>query len=109
MKLQDIDKKLSDLESLAHSMDAQWVIPIINIRMGWDTIIGIIPGIGDTISAAISAYIIHQAHQLGIPFWVKFRMVLNIIIDWFIGVFPLIGDLLDICLLYTSPSPRDRG
>lgn len=96
INLQDIEKKVRTLEHLAHSMDAKWVIPWFNIRVGWDTLIGVIPGIGDTITAFISAYIIHEAHQMGIPFWTKFRMALNIIIDWFIGLFPLIGDILDI-------------
>ena len=89
-------KRLAHLESLAKKMDSQWTMPYFGARMGWDTIIGLIPGIGDTLTTFISVYILRQAHLMGVPLWVKWRMTWNIFIDWLIGLIPLIGDIFDI-------------
>ncbi len=90
------DQLIARLENIAHSMDAKWVLPGTSIRLGWDTLIGLIPGIGDTITSMVSAYIIKEAHHVGVPFWIKFRMVINILIDWLIGIVPLVGDIFDV-------------
>lgn len=88
--------KLQRLDQLASAMDTQWRLPLLNIRLGWDTILGLLPGIGDTISSLISVYILKEGHQLGVPFWVKAIMLWNIFIDWLIGLVPLVGDLFDV-------------
>ena len=44
-------------------MDEQFVVPGTNIRFGWDTILGLFPGIGDALTSAISLLIVH--HTLG--------------------------------------------
>ncbi len=89
-------ERLARLEKLARSMDTKWTLPVVNIGVGWDTVIGLIPGIGDTATACISAYVVREAHILGVPFLTKARMVWNIIVDWFVGLIPLLGDILDI-------------
>jgi hypothetical protein len=77
-------------------MDAQFAVPFTPIRLGLDTLIGLIPGIGDTISFGVSAYIILQAGRLGANSAQLLRMVFNSFIDWLIGLVPVIGDLFDI-------------
>ncbi|MAR56263.1 MAG: hypothetical protein CMM93_03690 [Rickettsiales bacterium] len=89
-------ERIERLERLAAAMDSKWGIPGTSIRLGWDTVLGLIPGFGDTLTSGVSFYIVHQAHQMGVPFWTKVRMVWNIIVDWFIGLIPLIGDLFDV-------------
>lgn len=89
-------EKMQRLDKLASIMDTQWRLPLLNVRIGWDTILGLVPGIGDTISSLISAYILKEGHSLGVPFWVKAIMLWNIFVDWLIGLVPLVGDLLDI-------------
>lgn len=88
--------RLARLEKLARSMDTKWKLPVLNIGVGWDTVIGLIPGIGDTATACISAYIVREAHILGVPLLTKIHMVWNIIVDWFVGLIPFLGDILDI-------------
>ena len=89
-------ERLYKLERLADAMDTKWELPIGGIRVGYDSLIGLIPGIGDTITSLISMYIIREAHMLGVPHLVKLRMGWNIFIDWLIGLIPLLGDVLDI-------------
>lgn len=87
---------LNQLEGIANLMDAQFSIPFTPIRLGLDTIIGLIPGIGDTISFGVAGYIIFQAKQMGASSGQVLRMVFNSFIDWLIGLVPLIGDLIDM-------------
>lgn len=87
---------LSDLNTLARVMDAQFRIPGTQIRFGIDGIIGLIPGVGDFVSFIISAYILSVARKNGASGFVMSRMVFNVTIDALIGSIPLLGDLFDI-------------
>ncbi len=89
-------EKLAHIERLADLMDSRFRIPGTRRSFGLDPIIGLLPGIGDTITVAISLYIVKIAHELGAPHHLKARMGLNIFIDWLIGLPPLIGDIFDI-------------
>ena len=90
------DDLLRELGQIASWMDARFIIPGTNIRFGLDSLIGLVPGIGDTIGLGISGYIFHRAVQHGIPHHMKIRMLFNIFIDWVIGLIPLLGDLFDV-------------
>jgi hypothetical protein len=87
---------LQQVEALAKTMDAQFKIPMIPFPIGLDAIIGLIPGIGDTIGLGVSGYIVVRAARLGIGSHILLRMVFNIFIDWLIGLVPIIGDIFDI-------------
>lgn len=84
-----------DIEHLSRLLDSQYAIPGTNIRFGLDSIIGLIPGIGDAVTTAMGAYIIYRAHQLGAPKPLLARMVLNLTIDGVVGAIPIFGDLFD--------------
>ena len=84
------------LDQLADLMDNKFVIPGTDMRVGLDAIIGLVPGIGDTISMAISGYIIHKARQHGAGPVLLSRMSYNVFVDWAIGIVPLVGDAFDV-------------
>lgn len=86
---------LERLESLAQLLDTALVIPGTNFRFGADAIIGLVPGIGDAITTAISAYIVYEARRLGVPRHVLMRMIGNVALDGLVGAVPLVGDLFD--------------
>jgi hypothetical protein len=88
--------KLVRMESLAKLMDTQFNLPFLPIPIGLDSLIGLVPGIGDTISLGVSGVIVVGAHRLDIPKTHVFRMLGNILIDWIIGLIPIIGDIFDI-------------
>lgn len=88
--------RLEHIERLARTMDAAFDIPFTNIPVGIDTLIGLLPGIGDTVSLGIAGYIVTQGAALGARRRDMARMSVNIVIDWLIGLVPVIGDIFDI-------------
>jgi hypothetical protein len=85
-----------DLDALARLLDSAFRIPGLNIRVGLDPIIGLIPGIGDIVATLVSLYILAAAQRYGIPRITTLRMGLNIGIDAIIGAIPIVGDLFDL-------------
>ncbi len=81
---------------VAKLMDSAFVIPGLNRRVGLDSVLGLVPGIGDALSAALASYIIWEARQLGLPRWKIARMVGNVAVDTALGAIPLAGDVFDI-------------
>ena len=86
---------LKQLRSLTHTLDNAFEIPGVGYRIGWDAIIGLIPGIGDAIMLVPSGYIVYQAYRLGAPRSTLTRMVINLGLETLVGSVPLIGDLFD--------------
>lgn len=84
---------LREIEFLAKMLDTRF--SLLGFRFGWDSVIGLIPGVGDTITTGLSAYLIWRAHQLGAGTGLKLRMAANVGLDWLIGLIPLVGDLGD--------------
>ena len=89
------EQRLEHVEALARLMDSRFKIPGVPIPVGLDTIIGLIPGIGDTIGLSVSGYIMAHAHGLGAPKRLLLRMGGNVFVDWLIGLIPIVGDLFD--------------
>lgn len=88
--------QLEMLEMLANLMDNAFQIPHTNIRFGIDSFIGLIPILGDTVSAGISLFLISSARAMGIPKHKIWLMRFNIFMDWLIGCIPFIGDAFDV-------------
>jgi hypothetical protein len=83
------------LRRFAYLMDEAFVLPGTRIRLGVDALLGLIPGIGDVIGAALSTWIIAGALRHRVPPLVIARMVLNVVIDLLFGAVPLAGDVFD--------------
>ncbi|MEE1658042.1 DUF4112 domain-containing protein [Microvirga sp. CF3062] len=81
---------------VAKLMDSAFLIPGLNRRVGLDAVLGLVPGVGDALSAAIASYIIWEARQLGLPRWKIARMIGNVAMDTTIGIIPLAGDVFDV-------------
>lgn len=81
---------------LAWLLDSQFQIPGTSIRVGLDGLIGIIPGIGDTITTCLSLLIIAEAVQLRVSKRTLLAMGGNVALDWVVGLVPLLGDVFDI-------------
>ena len=94
--IQDEKKVISDLEVLAKLMDSQFKIPGTNIRFGLDSLIGLVPGIGDFSTFIVSGYMVAVLSKNGASGFVLARMVLNIVVDALFGSIPLLGDVFDV-------------
>jgi hypothetical protein len=91
----DVQQATLQMRQLAWLMDESIPIPLLGMRIGVDGLLGLVPGVGDLISAGISSYIIRQAHLLGVPRIVLLRMAFNTAVDFAIGTAPFLGDLFD--------------
>lgn len=89
-------KQLAQVERLSRLMDNRFRIPKTNIRFGLDSLLGLIPVVGDTAGALTTAYIIKVARENNVPKRHQARMVWNMVIDWLIGLIPFFGDIFDI-------------
>ena len=77
---------------LALIMDEFIRVPGTKFKFGLDPLIGLLPGLGDTGSALVSAFALVQAARLGVPKILLARMSLNILINELVGIVPVIGD-----------------
>ncbi len=91
-----IQEDIQRLKEFANWMDNRFTIPGTSIRFGLDSLIGLIPGIGDTVTLTSTAYLIGKANKHKLPWHVKLTMIWNAFIDWLIGLIPFIGDIFDI-------------
>ncbi|MBL8650659.1 MAG: DUF4112 domain-containing protein [Sphingopyxis sp.] len=83
------------VETLELILERSFVIPGINRPVGLDAIVGLVPVVGDVITAAMGAYLIWEARNLGMPKWKIWRMVGNLGVDTTLGAIPLVGDAFD--------------
>lgn len=84
---------LERVTALEKLLDRQF--SIAGFRFGLDSLVGLIPVVGDTATTALSAWIIWQAHKAGAPNHVKARMVAHTGFDYVLGLVPVLGDVAD--------------
>ena len=77
-------------------LERSFTIPGINMPVGLDALVGLVPVIGEVVTAAMGAYIVWEAKNLGVPKWKRARMGANVLFDTAIGAIPLIGDAADL-------------
>lgn len=90
-----IEDRVARIERLTNWLDSSVPVPGLGITIGWDTIIGLFPGVGDLVTTAMSGWIINEARMLGVSKFTLTRMIANTSIDALIGSVPLAGDLFD--------------
>jgi len=89
-------RKTERLDQLAHWLDDRFEIPGTGIRFGLDGIFGLLPVVGDTATNLVSLYLVLEARRLGASRWTLLRMLFNVLIDWLLGLIPVVGDIFDI-------------
>lgn len=89
-------KRLRRVQRMSRLMDNSLRIPGIPIRFGLDSVIGLIPGIGDSLTAIASGWLLREAYRLGVPKRTLLKMVGNVALDLFTGTVPILGDVFDV-------------
>lgn len=64
---------------------------VFGLRIGIDPFLDVIPVVGPMIGGCMSLYILWIAWRLNVSIGILIRMVLNISIDYVIGLIPFIG------------------
>ena len=89
------EERLTQVRWLAGMMDDAFHVPGTKLRFGWDTILGLFPGLGDVLTSALSLLIVHHAWQTGASKLTLARMLGNVGVDFVVGAVPFIGDVFD--------------
>lgn len=87
---------VAGLDALARAMDNRWKIPGLGIEVGWDAVLGLVPGVGDVLSILPSVALIWRLARAKPPKRLIAQMVLNIAIDVAAGTVPVAGDVFDV-------------
>ena len=77
-------------------LDDKWRIPVIGRRFGLDSLMGLVPVAGDVVGALLSTYAIIEGIRLGLPREVVLKMVKNWLIEFLVGLIPILGDWFDV-------------
>jgi len=76
---------------LAKYLDELLQIPGTNFKIGLDPILALIPGVGDTVASGAGIIILLDALRSGVSIPVFLRMMLNMGINFLIGLVPGLG------------------
>lgn len=83
------------VETLEMLLERSFRVPGVNVPVGLDAIIGLVPIVGDLVTTALGAYMVWEARNLNMPKWKLWRMGGNVAFDTVIGLVPVVGDAAD--------------
>jgi hypothetical protein len=89
-------ERIARIETVAALLDTAFIVPGTKFRFGVDGLVGLIPGVGDALTTAVSLWLVKEAHALGAPGHLIARMLANIGIDFAVGAVPVLGDAFDL-------------
>ena len=90
------------IEAMERLLERSFTIPGTRFPVGLDAIAGLIPVAGDVINAAMGAWRVREAKNLGLPKWKLWRMAGNVGVDTALGAIPFVGDLFDLAFRSNS-------
>ncbi|KAF2762555.1 hypothetical protein EJ05DRAFT_471552 [Pseudovirgaria hyperparasitica] len=87
---------LAKMRQRAYWLDCS-LFTLFGQRFGWSSVIGIIPGFGDVADALLALALFSRLRtcECGIDPTTQLQMLINILIDFVIGLIPILGDILD--------------
>ena len=92
---ESVDEAAVDrLATVAHLLDECVRLPG-GVSVGLDPILGVVPVVGDALSAGLSLYIVGEAAYLGVSYTTVVRMLGNVAVDVVGGSVPVVGILFD--------------
>ncbi len=83
------------VEVMEKLLERSFTVPGTKIPIGMDSVIGLIPVVGDIATAAMGMYILWEARNLGLSKFQLARMTVNVGVDTVLGAIPLVGDAFD--------------
>ncbi|MBS0475701.1 MAG: DUF4112 domain-containing protein [Proteobacteria bacterium] len=83
------------IEAMERLLEGLFEVPLVGRKVGLDAIVGLVPGIGDAVTAVMGLYIVWEARNLGMSRWQIWRMIGNVGFDALVGAVPVAGDLFD--------------
>jgi len=98
---------LAKVRSRAYKMDCG-LFTLFGIRFGWESVIGIVPAFGDALGAFIALLIFKKCRTVegGLDTGTQIQMLINIILDFLVGLIPFVGDLADAAFKANTKNVR---
>ncbi|KAF2104003.1 hypothetical protein NA57DRAFT_70215 [Rhizodiscina lignyota] len=100
---------LAKVRKRAYMLDCS-LFNFLGQRFGWSSVIGLFPFAGDGADGAIAFLWVYYACTKvtgGLPLSVHVMMLLNIALDFVVGLVPFLGDLLDAAFKANSRNVRE--
>jgi hypothetical protein len=94
------------VEAMEKLLERSFHVPGTKIPVGLDSIIGLVPVLGDIVTAVMGAYMVWEARNLGMSKWQLMRMTANVGVDTALGAIPLVGDAFDFIWRSNSKNLR---
>lgn len=91
-----LPKNLHLAKKLAWLLDDAFTLPGVKQKIGLDPVLGLIPGGGDLVCFLLGIYILWVGYDVGVSQKQLRKMALNLLLDYLIGLIPIIGDAIDI-------------
>ena len=83
------------IEGMEKLLENSFTVPGVNYRIGLDSVVGLVPVVGDFAAAARGMYLVWEAKNLGLSKWKLWRMTGNVAFDTAVGAIPVVGDAFD--------------
>ncbi|GAA3906969.1 DUF4112 domain-containing protein [Sphingomonas limnosediminicola] len=83
------------VEAMEKVLERLFIVPGLNRPVGLDVILDLVPGVGDVAAAALGAYIVWEAKNLGMSKSQMSRMAGNVGVDFLLGLIPWVGAIPD--------------
>ena len=94
------------IEAMEHLLERLFVVPGLNRGVGLDVILDVVPVVGDVVAAALGAWIVWEARNLGMSKFQIARMGGNVGIDFLLGAIPFVGAIPDFFFRSNSRNLR---
>jgi hypothetical protein len=98
---------LAKSRSSAYKMDCG-LFTLFGIRFGWESVIGLVPAFGDALGCFIALMIFKRMRKVegGLDTGTQIQMLINIMIDFLVGLIPFVGDVIDAAFKSNTKNVR---
>jgi hypothetical protein len=83
------------IEAIEFLLERSFTVPGTNYQIGLDSLVGLVPVLGDVVTTVMGGYLVWEARNLGMPKWKLWRMAGNVGFDALLGSVPVVGDAAD--------------
>jgi hypothetical protein len=97
------------VERYATVLDSGIGIPGTRFRIGLESLIGMVPVVGDAIGLLLGGWLILEGSRAGAPPRLLLRMAGNTLLDALAGMVPVVGDLFDFAFKSNRANARLLG
>ena len=93
---QQIQGRVARVRRVAHMLDSKFAVPGTKVRFGLDSLVGLLPGLGDVVGVVAGTWLIVEAARLKAPKGTLAKMSVNLAVDLAGGAIPIAGDIFDL-------------